>query len=663
MQLRVVESGKGQPEMNRMKLGAKIGLGFGVLILLALALGSVAVLNIRAVATTAERVANVYMPQVKLASDLERDFLQAALGVTVYAYTQDGKFLDLGKNALAEVKKNLKDGEQLAGKSPDLASFREKTEKTGIKINQFEQQLNEATIRNYDLTRNYVQLKETDKFFKANASRFLSEQLSALKTDMNSGDNSDKLLERLTNVSLLYELIELGDRILLAASTARSEGDLRAIDGAEKTFESIDKRLDELRAITHSEADLSLVENLGTASRLYKDALADLISIWPAVEDLNKQRRVTGSEVMALTRDVHDAGLDDTRKASDQTVTRVSFSTVIMISGLLLAIVIGVSIAVFVIRAITKPIRQVVRGLLEGADQVASASSQVASSSLLLAEGASRQEAALEAGSASLGQIGSMTRQNADNALRANQLMQETSRLIFVASRSMDQLTSFMTEVTSASEDTQKIIKTIDQVAFQTKILALNAAVEAARAGQSGAGFAVVADEVRNLAMRTAGAAKSTAGLLEHTVKQVKEGYELVVRTNHEFAEVARSVTSCGGLVEEITAASRQQAGGIDRVSTAVVEIDKIVQQNAVSAEESASASEEMNAQAEKMKGFVAELVALVGAGGNGKGKQCASGIQAKARAALHAVALDKIFSGLGKSNGAAYGTEPADLV
>jgi methyl-accepting chemotaxis protein len=608
--------------MNHMKLGAKVGLGFGVLMLLALTLGSVAVLNIRAVATTAERVANVYMPQVKLASDLERDFLQAALGVTVYAYTQDGKFLDLGKNALAEVKKNLKDGEQLAGRFPDLASFREKTEKTRIKINQFEQQLNEATVKNYDLRRNYVQLQETDRFFKANASRFLSEQLNALKTDMNSGENADKLLEQLRKVSLLYELTELGNRILLAASTARSEGDLRAIDGAEKTFESIDKRLDALRAITHSEADRSLVENLGTASRLYKDALADLVNIWSAVEELNEQRRVTGSEVMALTQDAHDAGLDDTRKASDQTVTRVSFSTAIMISGLLLAIIIGVSIAVFVIRAITKPIRQIVRGLLEDADQVASASSQVASCSLLLAEGASRQGAALEAGSASLGQIGSVTRQNADNGLRVNQLMQETSRLIFVASRSMDQLTSSMTEVTSASQDTQKIIKTIDEVAFQTKILALNAAVEAARAGQSGAGFAVVADEVKNLAMRTAGAAKSTAGLLEHTVKQVKEGYELVVRTNHEFAEVTRSLTSCEGLVEEITAASRQQAGGIDQVSTAVVEIDKIVQQNAASAEESASASDEMNAQAEQMKGFVAELVALVGAGGNGKGMQ-----------------------------------------
>ncbi|MGO8943031.1 MAG: methyl-accepting chemotaxis protein [Syntrophobacteraceae bacterium] len=649
--------------MNSMKLGAKIGVGFGVLVLLALALGSLAVWNIRAVQTTAERVAKVYMPQVKLASDLERDFLQAVFGVTVYASTQDGKFLDLGKKALAEVKKDLKDGEQLASRYTDLASFRDKTEKTGIRINQFEQQVNQAAVKYYDLTRNYEQLEETDRHFKDIANRLLSEKLSTLRTYISSGENGDELLEQLTKVSLLYELLDLNNQILLAASTARSQGDLKTIDGAKRTIESIQERLDALGAMTHSDAGLSLVQSLRTASNLSKDALADLVSIWSAVEEINKRRGVTGNAVMALIHDTHEAGIDDTRKASDQTVARVSFSTMIMIAGLLAAIIIGVSSAVFAIRAITKPIRQVVKGLLKGADQVASASSRVASCSLVLAEGASRQEAALEAGSTSLGQIGSMTRKNADNALRANKLMQETSSLILVASRSMDQLTSSMTEVVSATEDAQKIVKTIDEIAFMTNILALNAAVEAARAGQSKTAFAVVADEFRSLAMRTAGAAKSTASLLEHTAKQVKEGYGLVVRTNHEFAEVARSVTRCGGLVGEITTASREQAGGIDLVSTAVVEIDTIVQQNAVTAEESASASEEMNAQAEQMKGFVAELVALVGVAGNGKDKQRASGIQAKVRAVLDAVAFDKIFPGLGNGNGAAHGREPADSI
>ena len=173
-----------------------------------------------------------------------------------------------------------------------------------------------------------------------------------------------------------------------------------------------------------------------------------------------------------------------------------------------------------------------------------------------------------------------------------------------------------MSDISKASEETSKIIKTIDEIAFQTNLLALNAAVEAARAGEAGAGFAVVADEVRNLAMRAADAAKNTAGLIEDTVSKINHGSEIVTKTNDAFSKVAESSSKVGELVGEIAAASKEQSDGISQVNTAVAEMDKVVQQNAANAEESASASEEMNAQAEQMKGFVNELVTLI----SGKG-------------------------------------------
>jgi len=175
-----------------------------------------------------------------------------------------------------------------------------------------------------------------------------------------------------------------------------------------------------------------------------------------------------------------------------------------------------------------------------------------------------------------------------------------------------------MNEISRASEDTSKIVKSIDEIAFQTNLLALNAAVEAARAGEAGAGFAVVADEVRNLAMRAADAAKNTSNLIEMTVKKVKDGSGLVLKTNEAFVKMASTASNVAQLVAEIAAASKEQSQGIEQVNNAVTEMEKVVQQNAANAEENAAASEEMNAQAIQMQVFVEDLFAIVGNNGNG---------------------------------------------
>ena len=263
--------------------------------------------------------------------------------------------------------------------------------------------------------------------------------------------------------------------------------------------------------------------------------------------------------------------------------------------------------------SLVKPINRIVEGLSVGADEVASASSQVSASSQRLAEGASTQASSLEETSSSLEEMSSMTKQNADNAKQAKAMMSEAKVVVEQANSQMAQLTEAIGQITRSSEETGKIIKTIDEIAFQTNLLALNAAVEAARAGEAGAGFAVVADEVRNLALRAAEAARNTSELIEKTIKAVKTGNDMTVSTQGAFHANVELSGKISQLVDEIASASEEQAHGIEQVNVAVSEMDNVTQQTAANAEESASASEEMNAQAQQMRMFVEELAAVVG--------------------------------------------------
>ena len=261
---------------------------------------------------------------------------------------------------------------------------------------------------------------------------------------------------------------------------------------------------------------------------------------------------------------------------------------------------------------ITRPINRVIEGLGGGAEQVVVASTAVASASQSLAEGASEQAASLEETSSSLEEMAAMTQNTADNASQAKALMLKTREIVSRVNDHVGQMAVAVSEATTTSEETGKIIKTIDEIAFQTNLLALNAAVEAARAGEAGAGFAVVADEVRNLAMRAAEAARTTSTLIENTVTAVRKSSELTQMTQEAFRENVEISGKVGNLIDEIAATSQEQSGGILQVNKAVAEMDRVVQQIAANAEQSASAAEQMHGQSEIMKSHVDQLVCVI---------------------------------------------------
>ena len=301
---------------------------------------------------------------------------------------------------------------------------------------------------------------------------------------------------------------------------------------------------------------------------------------------------------------------------TDQVMLASAQGTQLQVSIIALAaVIIGVILSMLIVRGICSFLRRISHQMGEGAGQVAAASSQVASASQSLAEGASQQAASLEETSSSMEEMASMTKQNSNNSQQANQLMKKTAEVVDRASSSMTELRQAMDTITTASDETAKIIKTIDEIAFQTNLLALNAAVEAARAGEAGAGFAVVADEVRNLAMRAAEAAKDTSSLIEQNLDNIKHGSNLVVNTDEAFKQVDESAQKVAELVGEIAAASNEQTSGIEQINTTVAEMDKVTQQVAANAEESAASSEEMSSQASALNEMVRELMALVDGG------------------------------------------------
>lgn len=284
------------------------------------------------------------------------------------------------------------------------------------------------------------------------------------------------------------------------------------------------------------------------------------------------------------------------------------------VSGIaMLTIIIGVFGAVFIGKDITSKLKLLTEELSEASEQLAGAATQVSSASQSLAEGANRQAAGLEQTAGSLEELSSMTKNNTDNIISVDKLMDRANEQIAVAEKFMISAVDSMSDIRASSEASSKIIKDIDEIAFQTNLLALNAAVEAARAGEAGAGFAVVADEVRNLALRATESARETSLLLENTLNSVLEGDGQVKKAKDAHTGVTQSATKIASVLTEIATASNEQSDGISQINNALSEMDDVTQSNASSAEETASIAEEMNAQANEMDYLTRELKLMMG--------------------------------------------------
>jgi methyl-accepting chemotaxis protein len=388
--------------------------------------------------------------------------------------------------------------------------------------------------------------------------------------------------------------------------------------------EQLHRQNSRLREAVPDEKIRSQLDTLAQAAREYERVYLE--KVVPAVRGRDEAALVRFDEeadarldrVLGTASEVMDFLDKDASEEADR-FHRVESGVKRMLTAFsLLAIAAGLGIGIGLTRMITRPLTDMISRLAAGSGQVESASGQVSEGSQEMAQGTNEQASSLEEISSSLEEMTSMTRQNADNAHQASAMATDARTQASQSLKAMESMGAAIERISASAKDTAKIIKTIDEIAFQTNLLSLNAAVEAARAGEAGKGFAVVAEEVRRLAQRSAEAARSTADLLVQSQENAAEGVSTASRTAEGLQNIVMGVEKVTGLINEVSAATEEQAQGIEQVTTAVSQLDRVTQSNAANSEESAAAAEELTSQAGELRDMVGVLTGLVQGTGNG---------------------------------------------
>ncbi|HSY19849.1 MAG TPA: methyl-accepting chemotaxis protein [Candidatus Acidoferrales bacterium] len=599
--------------MKNMTIGKKIALGFAALILICAALGGVAVYNMAAVQTQARTLAEGYVPETVIASDLQDAIANAQLGIRSYGFTADAAYLDAARKALTAAHTQQQAAQKLSDAHPELVKLRAALKDLEPLLQAYEGLIAQTEAKNKDILDSRDKLNQAAADFIVNIDKLIAGQKVKQANEIKAFAEASRLQQRADKLALANAIRGEGNAARIAVFKSLAVRDPRLIEEGLKGFGDMDQKFDELLALLVVPEDIAELKKVEEDAHAYRDAMKQTMDDNAALVEIGKQRLATATQLDTLATDIEATGMQRTVEAANTSKEKLAASSWTMIVGLIGALLVGITVAYLIIRNSNRVLTTVANALNEGAEQVASASGQVSSASQTLAEGASQQASSLEETSSSLEEMSSMTKRNSENALKANELAKEARAAADKGAGDMQTMAAAMEAIKVSSDDIGKIIKTIDEIAFQTNILALNAAVEAARAGEAGMGFAVVADEVRNLAQRCAQAAKETSGKIEGAIAKSGQGVEITSKVAAALNEIVSKVRQVDELVTEVAGASREQTEGIAQINQATGAMDKLTQSNAATAEESAAAAEELSSQAQVMKQSVADLLQLVG--------------------------------------------------
>ena len=583
---------------SEMKLATKMALGFGIMILITAVMGLV---NWRGLAKIEEKAETG-----DDANRLVRYSLEGRQHEKNFMLRKDREYFKSAQTLSEDVQKQVDDT------NTKLKKQKDKDKLQGIS------KQNDAWLKALS---EYVSLegkKDEDDNVMVEKARAVIQEIENIRADQKAKLTDELKRQKATQVILdriakADDANRLNKWILEARRQEKNyilRGDTQYADQVNEIVKNIVDLCNDMKERFADEANDKQADNIIAAVTMYHEAFKAYVG------EVEKQKTEEERMVVAA-RDLQDGAKELRQEQKEEmlsTMESTNFIVLVMVVG---GVILASLLAFFITRSIVKPINRVVEGLSSGAQQVAAAAEQVSATSQQLAEGSSEQASSLEEISSSIEEINSMTKQNAENTKQAERGSLEAKDAAAKGNEAMARMKDSINKIKSSSDETAKVIKAIDEIAFQTNLLSLNAAVEAARAGEAGAGFAVVADEVRNLAMRASESAKETAQMITGVQENADDGVKVCDEVAIMLNEISKAAEKVSTLAAEVSSATDEQSSGIGQITVAVSQMDQVTQSTAANSEESASASEELSSQAEDLQEMVRSLKMIIG-GSNG---------------------------------------------
>ncbi len=625
-----------------MSLKAKFYLSFFIMILLAVFIGGMAIRafvqtnhHVEQTRNDVGMVSGVITPATSLVTQIYTDINQASLFYHAYASSRNEEDFNNGTLNVNQIKDRIGklDDHIKKPESAILGQYRQILVDARKDVDEMEK---EARLLSDSFARAEVLQAQIDDNMHA-MTRATEGILADVIVEMGSqlaGDESDAGDKRALPAVASFLAVfnnSLADAELLFWQGRSQYGDAAAAkfgEAANATAALAANMKDFIQTASFPAGDMrasleKVLQQLGA----YEKSIGEFREIWGKTTQINLALSTASDKVL----DAFD-NLDEATDAQMQASTNQAYagtvlidqvvdsSTTVSLIILVASVLLGVLLAYFITRGVVNPIVRVIESLTHGEAVIGSAAAQIAQASSDLAEGVTEQAASLEETSSALEEVASMTQTSASHARTTNETIKRTASLVTDGAEEMSNMSGAMTDINSKADQISNIIKTIEDIAFQTNLLALNAAVEAARAGEAGKGFAVVADEVRSLSGRSAQAAKDTAELITSTVDSVRNGSSILGRLSGGYSEIEKSVQEITTLINQIAVAVDEQAQGTEQINTAIAQMDKVTQTNAAGASESASSVQSLNDQIGDLRGNIGTLTSIIHGkkGGNG---------------------------------------------